>query len=197
LTPEVEAQAQEIKNRYGSRIVLFLGRLIYYKGVEYLVKAMQQVDGKAIIVGDGPLENDLKKLAHECGVEKKVIFAGRIPQEKLAAYYHACDVFVLPSIEPSEAYGLVQLEAHACGKPVVCTDLPTGVPFVNKDGVTGKVVPPRDEHALATALNDLLGDDQLRTKLGSQAKERFNNEFTADIMVERILNVYSDVLEYK
>ena len=101
---------------------------------------------------------------------------------------------VLPSVESSEAYGLVQLEAHACGKPVISTNLPTGVPFVNKDGVSGLVVPPKDVAALADALSRLLGDDALRLKLGAQAKERFENEFAMDVMIERLLDVYKEVL---
>jgi rhamnosyl/mannosyltransferase len=192
-TPQMMKQADLIREKYGPRIALFIGRLIYYKGVDYLIKAMQKVDGKAIVVGEGPLEAELRKLAKDCGVEDKIVFAGFAPQDELAAYYHACDVFVLPSIEPSEAYGAVQLEAHACGKPVICTDLPTGVPFVNQDGVTGLVVPVRDESALAGALTKLLDDDELRNKLGTQAKERFESDFTADAMVERILKVYRDV----
>jgi glycosyltransferase involved in cell wall biosynthesis len=192
-TKKIEEQAAIIRKKYGPKIALFIGRLIYYKGVDYLIKAMKHVEGKAIIVGEGPLENELKKLAEECGVTDKVDFVGFAKQDELAAYYHACDIFVLPSIEPSEAYGAVQLEAHACGKPVICTDLPTGVPFVNQDGYTGLVVPVRDEISLAEAIERLLSNDSLRVKLGAQAKERFEKEFTDKIMVERIKKVYKDV----
>lgn len=195
LTPEVAARASDIRREHGPKIAFFLGRLIYYKGVEYLIRAMAGVDGKAIIAGEGELRPELEKLAHELGIEDKVTFVGALPNEELAAYYHACDVFVLPSVETSEAYGLVQLEAHFAGKPVVSTNLPTSVPFVNKDGVSGLIVPPRDVAALTEAIKRLFEDDALREQLGRQAKERFETEFSMDVMLGRILEVYNQVLK--
>lgn len=194
LTPRTEARAREIRQEHGPKIAFFLGRLIYYKGVDYLVKAMQYVDGKVIIAGEGELGSELRKLAEDTGVKGKVEFVGALSNEELAAYYHACDLFVLPSIESSEAFGLVQLEAHACGKPVICTNLPTGVTFANKDGVSGLVVPVRDEKALGKAIERLFRDDELRLRLGSQAKERFEREFTRDVMFGRVLETYREVL---
>ncbi|MCL6473007.1 MAG: glycosyltransferase [Firmicutes bacterium] len=194
LTPEVKRKAGEIRQKYRPKIAFFLGRLIYYKGVDYLIRAMAEVDGRLIIAGEGELGPELKKLANEIGVRHKIEFVGTLPSEELTAYYHACDLFVLPSIEPSEAYGIVQLEAHACGKPVVSTNLPTGVPFVNKDGVSGIVVSPKDKDALADAINRLFADDELRIRLGAQAKERFEREFTSKIMIERTIKLYEEVL---
>ena len=193
-TPQIEAGAHEIREEHGPKIVFFLGRLIYYKGVDYLIKAMQYVDGKVIIAGEGELGPELKKLAADIGVKDKVVFVGALSNEELAAYYHACDLFVLPSIESSEAFGLVQLEAHACGKPVICTNLPTGVTFANKDGVSGLVVPIRDEKALGEVIEKLFRDDELRLRLGRQAKERFEREFTLDTMFNRVLETYREVL---
>jgi len=194
LTAAVEEKVASIRERNGSRIAFFLGRLIYYKGVEYLVKAMQNVEGKLIIAGDGELKPDLLELVKKLGIEDRVEFAGTLSDEEVAAHYHACDVFVLPSIESSEAYGLVQLEAHACGKPVISTDLPTGVPFVNKDGYSGIVVPPKDAQALSGAINKIFKDEELRKRLGTQAKQRFHEEFTSEVMINRILKLYEDVL---
>jgi len=194
LTPEIKNRAGEIRQKHGPKIAFFLGRLIYYKGVDYLIRAMQDVEGKLIIAGEGELGPELKKLAEDLKVKDKVEFVGTLSDQELCAYYHACDIFVLPSVESSEAYGLVQLEAHACAKPVVSTNLPTGVPFVNKDGVSGLVVPPRDAGALSGAINKLFNDDELRLRLGSQAKERFEREFSKDVMIERILEVYEEVL---
>ncbi|HZD59451.1 MAG TPA: glycosyltransferase, partial [Anaerolineae bacterium] len=193
LTPEVGNRASEIRRTYGPKIAFFLGRLIYYKGVDYLIRAMQHVEGTLIVAGEGELGPELRRLAEDLKVKERVIFVGTLSNEELAAYYHACDVFVLPSVESSEAYGLVQLEAHACGKPVISTNLPTGVPFANKDGVSGLIVPPRDSDALAKAIHKLF-DDELRTKLGRQAKERFEREFTSKAMVERVLEVYGEVI---
>lgn len=193
-TPETERRAGEIRLEHGPKIAFFLGRLIYYKGVDYLIRAMQGVDGKAIIAGEGELGPELKALAKDLGIEHKIEFVGALTNDELAAYYHACDVFILPSVEASEAFGLVQLEAHACSKPVISTNLPTGVPFVNKDGVSGIVVPPKDVTALAEAIKKLFDDDELRLKLGRQAKERFERDFTIEAMIKKTMEIYREVL---
>jgi glycosyltransferase involved in cell wall biosynthesis len=151
-------------------IIFALGRHVYYKGFDILIDAMQYVDAQLILGGDGSLKTNLEEQAKRLGVNHKVLFTGSIPEADLAAYFNACDVFCLPSVEQSEAFGLVQLEAMACGKPVVCTQLNNGVNVVNQAGVTGLAVPVRDATALAGALNTLLNDDALRSKLGQQAK---------------------------
>ena len=101
----------------------------------------------------------------------------------------AGDVFVLPSVENSEAFGIVQIEAMACGKPVICCDLPTGVTYVNRDNETGLVVPRRDPEALANAINMLVGNEELRYRLGNRAKERVLQEFTVNQMVESLVTM--------
>jgi glycosyltransferase involved in cell wall biosynthesis len=121
-----------------------------------------------------------------------VTFLPPVEDAELAAWYRAADVLCLPSVARSEAYGLVQLEAHASGTPVVCTDLPTGVPWVNVDGETGLVVPVGDAAALGSALARLLGDDALRARMGSYARERALAEFGIGRMVERTLAVYDE-----
>ena len=103
------------------------------------------------------------------------------------------DVFVLPSIDRCEAFGIAQLEAMACGKPVVSSDLPTGVRFVNRDGVTGLLCPPGDSDALAAALTRLLDDGALRARMGKDALRRVEQEFSATRMIDRTLEVYESV----
>ena len=143
--------------------MLFVGRLVYYKGLEYLIEAMRWVpDAVLVVVGTGPLRGRLQRLSEQwLGCPGKVVFLGAVAEHDLCAWYHACDVFVLPSVELSEAFGLVQLEAMACAKPVVTTDLPTGVTYVNQHGHTGLVVPRRNSRALAEAINILLDNRQL------------------------------------
>jgi glycosyltransferase involved in cell wall biosynthesis len=136
---------------YGERIVLGVGRLIYYKGFEHLVRAMGDVQATALIAGDGPLSGALAAEATRLGVADRVVLLGRVNEADLKACYHACDVFALPSIERSEAFGIVQLEAMACGRPVVNTRLDSAVPHVSLDGLTGLTVPPGDPAALAAA----------------------------------------------
>ncbi|MDD4955818.1 MAG: glycosyltransferase, partial [Candidatus Omnitrophica bacterium] len=180
--------------KFPGRIVFFVGRLVAYKGVDYLINAMKNINATLLIVGDGPEKGKLKKLAAKTGVDKKVFFIGKVTDKELSAYYHLCDIFVLPSVNDKEEFGLVQLEAHACGKPVVSTALPTGVSFVNLDGISGLVVEPESPQELAKAINKLLEDEELRCRLGRQAKARVESEFNRKIMAQKILDVYRCLL---
>ena len=117
-------------------------------------------------------------------------------EETLHSFYEACDIFVLPSVEKSETYGIVQIEAMACGTPVICTELRTGTTFINQHGMTGLVVPPRDSKALAEAINNLANNISLRAELGKNARQRALNELTAEKMVERTYKVYNDLLKH-
>ncbi len=188
------ALAAQIKERYGTPLVLFIGRLIYYKGIEYAIRAMVDLDARLLIIGDGDLRSSLEDLISMLRLGDKVFIIPPVPWDDLPAYYHACDLFVLPSIARSEAYGLVQLEAHACGKPVISTELGTGTSFVNEDGKTGFVVPPEDTPALAGAIGRLLGDDAVRQEMGSYAKERVFDRFTLERMAGRVAEIYSEVV---
>lgn len=190
LTREVEEKIENIKARFNSPIVLFVGRLVYYKGLGYLIKAMREIDAVLLIIGEGGEMKYIRKLAREIGVIEKIYFLGAVSDTELTAYYYASDVFVLPSVERTEAFGIVQLEAHACGRPVVSTRLATGVTFANLHGITGIVVPPRNPEMLSGAINELLKNDQLRVKLGQQARERVEREFTKELMSQRTLELY-------
>jgi glycosyltransferase involved in cell wall biosynthesis len=163
--------------------VLFVGRLVYYKGVEILIHAMARCPGTLTIVGTGPLEQSLRDAAVRHGVADRVRFAGTVPEEDLPAYYQACDLFVLPSIARTEAFGIVQIEAMAAGAPVVSTNLPTGVPWVNQHDLTGLVVPPGDAIALADAMRALLENPTRRETLGAQASRRADQLFSRDRMI--------------
>jgi rhamnosyl/mannosyltransferase len=194
LTPEVEEQVLDAKRRYGSPLILFVGRLVYYKGLEYLLEAMREIEGKLLVVGAGPLDRDHRRQAEQLGVRQKVEFLGEVSDDRLRVLLHACDLFVLPSTERSEAFGLVQLEAMACSKPVVCTDLPTGVPWVNQDGRTGFVVPPRDVRALQNAIQRLLKNPSLRKQFGEAGRKRVESEFTSELHARRMLSLYEGLL---
>jgi rhamnosyl/mannosyltransferase len=169
--------------------ILFVGRFVYYKGIDVLIDAMTRCPGTLLLVGDGPLEGELRTQVATLGLQDRVRFIGRVSDEDLPAYYHASDVFVLPSVAVTEAYGLVQIEAMAAGIPVVSTNLPTGVPWVNQDGVTGLVVPPRDAGALAAALGRLLGDEGLRRSLGASGRRRAEALFSRDRTIEAFKNL--------
>lgn len=192
LCESLRIKAKEVSE--SGHIIFALGRHVYYKGFDILIEAMLQVDAQLILGGDGPLKKELQQQAEHLGVSNKVTFTGSIDESELAAFFNACDVFCLPSVEQSEAFGLVQLEAMACGKPVVCTQLNNGVNVVNQAGVTGLAVPVRDATALAEAINQLLNDDALLLKLGQQAKEHANNGYSLSAMSNSHLALYQALL---
>ena len=192
-TAATRARAVSLRGELGGPLVLFTGRLVPYKGVDVLLRAMATVDARLVVVGDGPLRGALEAQARDtCG--GRVTFAGIVADEELTALYHACDVFVLPSVTRAEAFGMVQIEAMACGKPVVSTSVSSGVPWVNQHQETGLIVPPADPDALADALRCLLGDAALRVRLGNGGRRRVAREFTAATMAERTVALYRAVL---
>ena len=188
-TADAEAVAR-IRAEFGARVVLAVGRLVYYKGFEYLVRAMVAVRGRLLILGDGPLRPELEALAAALGVADRVTIRGGVAD--LAPYYHAADVFALPAVARSEAFGLVQLEAMAAGTAVVNTAVDSGVPFVSRDGESGITVPPADADALAAALTRLLDDAALRARYGAKARERVRVEFGLQRMVDDTLALYRE-----
>ncbi len=187
------AAVAEVRARYGERLILSVGRLVYYKGFEYLIRAMQQVRGRLIIIGDGPLRQKLQQLVADLGLGDKVVLAGEIQNAQVAPYYHAADLFALASIARSEAFGIVQIEAMSAGLPVVNTSLDSGVPFVSLHEQTGLTVPPGDPDKLAAAINRLLDNPDLRATFGRAAQLRAKQEFAVDVMVSRTLALYEQV----
>lgn len=189
------AAAAALRTRLGTPMIFALGRHVYYKGFEYLIEAMRDVPRATLVLGgQGPLTGFLRERAAALGLASRVVFAGRIADEQLPAWYQACDVFCMPSVDPSEAFGIVQLEAMACGKPVVCCELGNGVTFVNRPDETGLAVAPRDPAALAAALNRVLGDDALRQRLGAAARERALTAFSLESLRAGTLAVYREVI---
>jgi glycosyltransferase involved in cell wall biosynthesis len=183
----------KLRQRFGPRVILSVGRLVYYKGIKFLIRAMAYVDAKLVIIGDGPLRADLEREASSNGLSDRVVFLGEV-DDNLVNYYHASDVFALPSCERSEAFGIVQLEAMASGIPVVNTRIDTGVPYVSQDAVTGFTVAPRSSDEMGAALNRLLDDSELRKKMGRAGRDRVVNEFGIAKMAARTLDLYRSVL---
>ena len=187
---EVEA----VRKRYG-KFVLFVGRLVYYKGLEYLIEAMGRLKGvHLVVVGRGHLEGAHRAQVDRMGLNGQVSFLGKAPDDRLKAFYYACQCLVLPSVARSEAFGMVLAEAMACGTPVISTELSTGTSFVNRDGETGFVVPPADASALAEKVDLLVRDEGMRRELGRQAQRRVEQEFRKEIIVEKTLRLYEEVL---
>ena len=189
-----QKRAAEIRRDSSQPIVLFVGRLVPYKGVDVLLDAMAGLNAVALIVGEGPQRASLEAQAHRLGITSRVRFLGSVADQELASLYRACDVFVLPSVTRQEAFGVVQLEAMAAGKPVVSTDLGTGVGWVNRHGETGYVVPPRDAGALGDAIRALLADPDLRRSMGAAAMRRVRSAFTVERMIDDTLALYRDLM---
>ena len=137
----------------------------------------------------------LEQQARELEIADRIQFTGNADAEELSALYNACDLLVLPSVTRAEAFGMVQLEAMSCRKPVICTDLPSGVPWVNQHGVTGLVVPPQDPAALATAMSTLLSDPATRSRMGELGRARVDSHFTVGRLVEQTTLLYRSLVE--
>lgn len=184
------------RHRFGmtedSRIVLFAGRLVYYKGVQYLIDAVRDLDVQVLIAGSGPLHQTLQKQIDSLGLEKRVRLLGRVSDADLSVLYSIADLFVLPSAEPAEAFGFVQLEAMARGLPVINTDLPTGVPSVSLHGETGLTVPPGDSAALKESISKIMSDNVLRSRFAANAKQRVQL-FSHDAVMHQILSLYEEL----
>jgi rhamnosyl/mannosyltransferase len=182
--------AEKIKKELNSKIVLFVGRLVYYKGIEYLIKAMRYVDAKLLIIGKGPLESKLKSLVNELNLKDRVIFQKVPSEESLARYYHACDVFVLPSIYRSEAFGVVLLEAMACGKPVITTEIGSGNSFICQHNINGFVIPPKKSRVLSIAINDVLSNKRLAEQFGNNSRSILKQRFRIQKMTDSFEGLY-------
>ncbi len=180
--------------RAARSVVLFVGRLRHYKGLDVLCDAAQAVDAEFRIVGDGPMGPVVRQRAGQSVAADRIRFFGQVPDAALPAHYAAADIVVLPSVNRSEAFGLVLLEAMAAGRPVVSTELGTGTSVVNTHGETGLVVPPGDATALAEALASLLADPTRRTAMGEAGRQRVASRFHVDLMADRTVAIYREAL---
>jgi glycosyltransferase involved in cell wall biosynthesis len=191
LPPELEKRID------GRRVVLSVGRLVPYKGFDVLLQAAPtlQADAVVVIVGSGPLKEELRQAAELVPIKDRVILAGRLSDAELQALFARAAMYCLPSTYRAEAFGVVLLEAMAHGLPIVATEIAgSGVPWVNQHGVTGLNVPVNDAQQLAAACNDILGSDTFRQKYAEGAYQRFLNNFTEDISIQKTLNTYAALL---
>lgn len=167
--------------------LLFAGRLVYYKGTDILLEAMKSVKGAELfMVGAGADEKSIKKYADDNCLNGKVHFIPPLSDSDLKAAFGDCDIFVFPSTEKSEAFGIVQLEAMVYGKPVINTRLGTGAEHVSIDGVTGITVQPKDPVELSRAIMRLVSDPDVRRLMGERAAARVKEEFDIKVNSERV-----------
>lgn len=193
------AKPENLKNKFAFSekdfILLFVGGLDkahYFKGLGnalLAIKKLNNPDIKLVVVGEGELKPQFEAQAKELGIENQIFFAGGVPNEELADYYRLCDVHIFPSVDKSEAYGLVALEAGACAKPVVASSLP-GVRHVVLDHKSGFLIEPKDVDALAQKIDYLFKNPDVGERLGRFARQRIENEFTWGAIVENLKQYY-------
>ncbi len=188
---------KEIQQQYGGKKIVFsLGRLVDYKGYKHLIDAASYLSDDYIVLigGGGPLMNELDSQIKKSGLEKKVILLGRVPDDRVAAYFGASKIFCLSSVQKTEAFAIVQIEAMSCGKPVVATNIPeSGVPWVNAHGVSGLNVEPGNAKEIAEAITAIAGNQEVYEEYSQRALQRYNEVFTKDEMINSILDLYCNL----
>lgn len=181
----------EIRSRFpGKKLILSIGRLVPYKGYPYLLEAMTLLseDFHLVIGGTGPLRGALEGIIRDKGLQARVTLTGFIEDESIPAWFGACDCFVLTSTMKTEAFGIVQIEAMSCHKPVVATRIPqSGVAWVNEDGVSGRNVTPGEPREYAAAIQEVTANSGI---FGESAYLRFLNHFTRQQMIDKIRQLY-------
>ena len=188
----------DIKQRYGNRKIVFsLGRLVLYKGYEYLIEAAQYLsdDYVVLIGGNGNQYSKLQSLIKEKGLQDKVHLLGFIPEEQLGSYFEASHLFCLSSIDKREAFAIVQAKAMSHSKPVVSTNIPeSGVNWVNKHGFSGLNVPPCDSRAIASAIEEVSSDETLYHRYCLQSRQHYEEHFRMYQMIEAHQKLYNKLL---
>lgn len=197
---DVHADAQEFRSRYeldDRKIVLFVGRLLPIKGLQYLIEAVRYAKTRPRIViiggeaqGYPGNKRDLEDQAKALEVDGDISFLGSFPRSDLAEAYLAADLFVLPSL--GEGLPMALLEAMAYGKCVVATRVPGNIDVV-KDGWNGILVEPKNPRELASKIDYLLTDEEIRERLGAQARRDVEQNYSSDIIISKIVNLYHDV----
>jgi glycosyltransferase involved in cell wall biosynthesis len=195
LPPDGEIQKKLGFFKGENKTLIYAGRLVGWKGLQVLLKAAalmkEAVPIQLLIVGDGEIRPSLEKLSSELGMEKRVFFAGFVPNQDLPRYYSLADVGVFPSLA-DETFGISLAEAMACGLPVVSTKI-GGIPEVVPEGKAGFLVAPKNPQELAEKILFLLADDRLRKNMGEAARQRVLDHFTWAKAADRLLGVYREV----
>lgn len=182
------------RERLGPKFFLFVGVIRYYKGLHILVEAAAGTDYPIVIVGAGPIEQELKAQAAKCGL-RNIHFLGLLSEHDKAALLMLCYGVVFPSHLRSEAFGISLLEGAMYGKPMISSEIGTGTTFINIGEETGLVVPASDPAALRQAMRYLWNHPEEAAKMGQRAEERYWQHFTADKMVQSYVDLYGDLME--
>lgn len=189
--------SSEVKEKWRLRFpdgfFLFVGTFRYYKGLHILIEAARNSDYPIVLIGGGPIENELKEQARKNGVNN-IHFLGALANEDKAALLEISTCLVFPSHLRSEAFGISLIEASLYSKPAISCEIGTGTTYINIDEVTGLVVPPDDAQALRRAMDRIWADPEQTRRFGIAAHERFEQLFTAEKMVEQYTQIYEKLL---
>ncbi len=200
-----QARTRDVKRlepAAGEKRILYVGRLIELKGVNYLIQALPGVlekfpETKLILVGSGPMKNDLVALSNRLNLDSKVVYIDKVPQEKLSEIYSSASLFVLPSIVnnqgETEGLGVVLLEAMACGLPVIGSNV-GGIPDIIKDGETGLLARQKEPESLTEKITMLFSDKNLRRRLVENGYRIVKENFLWDTIAEKFIGLYRDTL---
>ena len=187
-------QVMDLRRKYLDKHIVFsLGRLVPYKGFAYLIEAAKHLDDNYVVLigGTGPLRDELQAQIDSLGLQERVQLLGYVSDVDLPAYFEACDLFCMSSVMKTEAFGIVQIEAMSCGKPVVATKIPeSGVSWVNQDGVSGLNAEPCDAEDLAKCIRGILADENDYARFSKGALDRYKTWFTQEEMIKKCLEIY-------
>ncbi len=181
------------KNRFGERFFLFVGVMRYYKGLHILLEALSNTSFPVVIVGTGPLEDELKAYAEKLHLTN-VHFLGRLDDSDKVALLELCLSVIFPSHLRSEAFGITLLEGAMAGKPLISSEIGTGTSYINIHGETGFVVPPGDTEALRQAMQFIWDNPTASEAMGKKAAERYDQLFTGDRMVSEYEKIYREIV---
>lgn len=184
------------RKRFGSRFFLFVGVLRYYKGLHILIDAARNSNYPIVIVGAGPIEQELKEHTARARVNN-IHFVGHLPDEDKVALFELCYAVIFPSHLRSEAFGISLLEGAMYGKPLISSEIGTGTTYINIDKETGIVAPPSDPTALRQAMDYLWNNPEDAAVMGKRAEARYWELFTAQEMAKSYVSVYKKLLDIK
>lgn len=182
------------RDRFGPKFFLFVGVIRYYKGLHILIDAAQGIDYPIVILGAGPIEEELKAQAAQMRLSN-VHFLGYLPNEDKVSLLMLCYAVLFPSHLRSEAFGVSLLEGAMYGKPMISSEIGTGTTFINLADETGMVVTPSDPIAMRQAMRYLWEHPEQAAEMGRRAEERYWRHFTADKMVRSYIDLYSDLVK--
>lgn len=192
LTLSEQDTVTELRKQY-PQLILAVGRLVAYKGFNVLIEAMRKIKGHLIIIGRGVEEQNLRKMISNYGLSDRIQLLDDVTQEQLKCFYHAANFFAFPSISENEAFGIVQLEAMACGKAIINTHLSSGVTWVARHEQEAITIPPNQVAPLVKAMQMLLNQNELADKLGKNGYKRVQEEFGLNKLLKSVGDVYGEL----